>query len=223
MRAGKPAVAERTAWRPDTRVSLGVTVAATLLVMTGFAALFSSATSIKFLQPTATVRESLVFAAPQSPPPRRILRSRAPVLSMPAPIPMLEGAWPPLQPPVTMPGGFTTQDYLQERAKDDAAALRDKVTGNELKRDLGKATDMPALHDNQSVPIAGGDRLVRHEDSCAQVHTTQGSPSPTNKIDLAEPLASCPGDSKPDMGRALQDWAEKHRPLPPPPSSAALR
>jgi hypothetical protein len=58
--------------------------------------------------------------------------------------------------------------------------------------------------------------VVRSGDRCAQIHTVQGSPSPTNKIDIAEPLPACPGTSKQDMGKALQDWADKHRPPPPP-------
>jgi hypothetical protein len=187
---------------------------AALLVMAGFAALFTSATSIKFLQPTAAIAERLFFAAP--PPPRPPAHKHVPALSMPAPIPMLTGAWPPLQAPVTAPAGFTPQDYLQERAQQGATALRDKVTGKDLERKLGEAKDMPASRDNQSYPVAGGDKVVRSGDSCAQIHTVQGSPSPTNKIDLAEPLANCPSASGQDMGKALRDWADKHRPPPPP-------
>jgi hypothetical protein len=205
---------ERGAWRPDARTTLGISVVAASLLMAGFAALFSSAASIKLLQPIATVPERLVFAAP--PLPRPMPRQRAPALSRPAPIPLVEQPWPPLQPPISLPQAFTAQDYLKERAQQGAAALRDKVTGGDLRRDLGKVSDVPALRDNQSIPVSGGDTLVRSGDSCAQVHTVQGSPSPTNKINLAEPRASCPGVSDKDkgIGRALQDWAEKHRPPP---------
>lgn len=213
MQTGKRSVGNGAAWRPDTRASFTLAAVATLLVMGGFAALFASTTSIKFLQPTASVAERLFFAVPQ--PPRPPLRRRAPTPSPPAPIPMLDQAWPPLQPPISLPEAFTVQDYLRERAQQDATALRDKVTGNELRRSLGKSADQPALRDNQSIPTAGGDRVVRSGDSCAQIHTVQGSSSPTNKIDLAEPMSSCPGTSDRDMGKALQDWAEKHRPPPP--------
>lgn len=216
MRAGKQGVAERGAWRPDARASFALAVVAALLVMIGFAALFASATSIKFLQPTMTVPERLLFAAPLLP--RPLFRRHGPAPSRRAPIPLVDQAWPPLQPPISLPEAFTAKDYLKERAQQGAAALRDNVTGNELRRDLGKAADMPALRDNQSLPVAGGDKVVRHGDSCAQIHTVQGSPSPTNKIDVAEPGA-CPGgshDASQDMSKALEDWAEKHHPPPPP-------
>jgi hypothetical protein len=215
MGAGKQGVAERGAWRPDARASFGLAVMAALLVMIGFAALFASAASIKILQPTASIAERLLFAAPPLPPPSRPMsRKHVPVPSMLAPLPMQDGAWPPLQPPVSLPDAFTAQDYLKERAQQGAATLRDKVTGNELRRELGKPADMPALRDNQSLPVAGGDKVVRHGDSCAQIHTVQGSPSPTNKVDVAEPGA-CPGgphDASQDMSKALHDWAEKHHP-----------
>ena len=119
-----------------------------------------------------------------------------------------------------MPEALSVQDYFQERAQQGAAALRDKVMAKDLQRNLGKTEDMPALRDNQSIPTAGGDRMIRSGDSCAQIHTVQGSPSPTNKIDLAEPMARCPGASDQDMGQALQDWVKKLRqaqpPAPPP-------
>ena len=128
--------------------------------------------------------------------------------------------WPPLQPPLSVPGTFTVQDYLEERAAQGAAALRDKVTGGTLGHELGKATEMPALRDNQSIPTAGGDRMVRSGDSCAQIHTVQGSPSPTNKIDLAEPMPACPGSSEHTMSDALEEWAKKTRQAQPPPPPA---
>ena len=208
-------MAESGAWRPDTRLSLGGAAVAGLLLMAGFAALFASATSIKFLQPSAAVVERLVFAAPPPPLPRPVPRRPVPAQSMPVPIPVPDRVWPPLPPPISSPEAFTAQDYLKERAQQGVAALRDKVTGNDLRRSLGKTADMPALRDNQSIPVSGGDKLVRSGDGCSQVHTVQGSPSPTNKIDLAESMPRCPGASDRDMGKALQDWAEKRRPPPP--------
>src|SRR6185437_15395131 len=156
------------------------------------------------------------------PPPARLPRHRAPARTLPSAIPLRDQAWPPLQPPVSLPETFTAQDYLEERAQQGAAALRDKVMGTDLQRELGKAKEMPALKDNQSFRTAGGDKVVRSGDSCAQVHTVQGSPSPTNKIDIAEPTG-CPGgspDAGSEMTKAVQDWAKKQSP---PPSSAALR
>lgn len=207
-------------WHPDARVSFGLACVAALLVMMGFTALFASSASIRFLQPSATMPERLVFAAPLPPLPPRIRRRRPSALSAPSPVPIQERSWPPLQPPISQPPDFTAQDYLKERAQQGAAALRDKVTGNELRRDLGKVTDLPALRDNQGIPTTGGDSVVRSGDSCAQVHTVQGSPSPSNKINLAEPMPSCPGSPRQDMGKALQDWAKKLRqaqpPVPPP-------
>jgi hypothetical protein len=184
--------------------------------MAGFATLFSSAVSVRFLSPATAVQERLVFAAALPPVPPRLIphhHARAPTL---APVPMRDKLWPPLQPPISVPEPFTVQDYLKERAQQGATALRDKITGGDLRRDLGKSKDMPALRDNQSIPTAGGDRMVRSGDSCAQIHTVQGSPSPTNKIDLAEPMAHCPGVSDQDMGKALEDWVKKLRQAPPP-------
>lgn len=208
-------------WHPDARLSFGLACVAALLVMAGFAALFSSAASIRILPPAAGLPERLVFAPPEPlPPPRPSRRRRASVPSAPAPIPLRDQPWPPLLPPISRPPAFTAEDYLKERAQQGAAALRDKVTGNELRRDLGKVTDLPALRDNQGIPTTGGDSVVRSGDSCAQVHTVQGSPSPSNKINLAEPMPSCPGSPRQDMGKALQDWAKKLRqaqpPVPPP-------
>lgn len=218
MHAGKRSVGESGAWRPDLRASFGLAVAAMLLVTAGFAALFRSAASVHLLSPIAAVRERLVFSSPPPPLPPRRPRRRAPVFSMPAPIPVPDQPWPPLLPPISVPAAFTAQEYLKERAAQDAAALRGKVTGGSLGRELGKTTGMPALRDNQSIPTAGGDRMVRSGDSCAQIHTVQGSPSPTNKIDLAEPMAACPGSSGQSISDALEEWAKKtQRSQPPPP------
>jgi hypothetical protein len=218
MREGKRGPVKTETWRPDTRVSLGLAVAAALLVAVGFAALFASA-DIRFLPPAAVIRERLVFSAPaprRLPP--RVPRRPMPALSRPAPISLRDQLWPSLQPPISLPVASSAEDYLKERAQQGAAALRDKVTGGQLTRNLGKVTEMPALRDNQSIPTTAGDSMVRSGDSCAQVHTVQGSPSPTNKINLAEPMATCPGSPKQDMGKALEDWAKRlHDTQPPPP------
>ena len=213
MPAGKRSLGKTGAWRPDARATLALAAAAALLVSAGFALLFSSAVSIRLPQPATPLREQLVFSAP--PQLRPIHRRPARTSTLPEPVPIREQLWPPLQPPISVPEAFTAQDYLRERAELGAAALRDRVTGGDLKRSLGKAADVPALQDNQGYTTAGGDKVVRSGDSCAQVHTVQGSPSPTNKIAVAEPMAACPGASKQDMGKALQDWAEKHRAPPP--------
>ena len=214
MPAGKRSIGKTGAWHPDARATVALAAAATLLVSAGFALLFSSAVSIRLPQPATRLREQLVFSAP-SPLPRPVHRHPGRTSTLPEPVPMREQLWPPLQPPISVPGAFTAQDYLRERAEQGAAALREQVIGGDLKRSLGKATDMPVLQDNHGYVTAGGDKVVRSGDSCAQVHTVQGSPSPTNKIAVAEPLSACPGASKQNMGKALQDWAQKHRPPPP--------
>lgn len=148
-------------------MSFGLAAVAAVLVTVGFAALFASATSIKFLQPTATISERLLLAT--SPSPRPLRQRNVPAPPLPAPIPLVDQAWPPLQPPISQPESFTAQDYLKGRAQQNAAALRDKVTGGELRRSLGKATDIPALQDNQSFRTAVRARAGWSRVGCAAV------------------------------------------------------
>ena len=123
---------------------------------------------------------------------------------------------------MTGPDSFSLQDYLDERAKENATALKNQVTGGDLKRNLGKSTEQQALPDNQSFRSVGGQKIVRSGSGCAQIQTVQGSSSPTNHVDIAEPTA-CPGeapDVSQEMGKALGDWAKKtqqSQPQAPPP------
>jgi hypothetical protein len=205
-------------WRPDTRASLGGAVAASLLVTTGFVALFTVA-PFKLPQSAPAVREELILAEPTPavPPPRSRARLARPAL--PVALPELQRMPPPAPLPLTSPDSFSLQEYLDERAKDNAAALKDQVTRSDLKRNLGKQADKSALPDNQSYRSVDGQKIVRSGGGCAQIQTVQGSSSPTNRIDIAEPT-DCPGgspDASQEMGKALDDWAEKHRAPPPPP------
>lgn len=205
------------AWRPDARATLGGAVAAALLVMAGFVALFSAVAPFKLSQSAPGVRETLVFAEPVPVPPRPRLHVRAPHPTLPVQLPELQRMPPPV--PLRVPESFSLQDYLDERAKGDAAALRDQVTGSELKRDLGKQTEKPAISDNQSYRTVDGQRVERGGGGCAESQTQQGSSSPTNHFEVARPI-SCPGatpDASQQMGKALQDWADQHRASPPPP------
>ena len=211
---GKPGSGISGAWRPDVRVSFGGAAAAALLVLAGFAVLFSATPGFQLSHDTDRLREQLDLAELAAPPPP-MLRPR---LRAPAPspnLPLVQSAWPPLPAPVATPGGFGIQDYLDQRARGDAAELRDRVTGGDLKRELGKPMEKPALPDNQGYRSVDGHEVVHAGGGCAEVHTLQVSPSPSNHVAVAEPI-SCPGASEQDdMGKALQDWAEKHRPPPP--------
>jgi len=201
---------------------LGGAVAAALLLMAGFIVLFSSAASFKLPLSVPSVREVLVLAQPtprvsRSNPAARALRALPRVQ-----LPELQRLPPVLPAPVTSPDSFSLQEYLDERAKENAAALKDQVTGSDLKRNLGKQVDKPALEDNQSFRSVGGQKIVRSGGSCAQIQTVQGSSSPTNHVDIAEPTA-CPGgppDASQQMSKALDDWARKaqqSQPTPPRP------
>lgn len=210
------------AWRPDARASLGGAIAAALLLIAGFAALFSAAAPFKLLQPAPSVREVLVLAQPASRVSRPIPRARVQRPVLPVQLPELQRL-PPFAPvPVTGSDSFSLQQYLDERAQDNAAALKDQVTRSDLQRDLGKQVDKPALQDNQSFRSVGGQKIVRSGDGCSQIQTVQGSSSPTNHVDIAEPTA-CPGeapDASQEMSKSLDDWAKKARqsqPTPPPP------
>jgi hypothetical protein len=130
-------------------------------------------------------------------------------------VPLLQSAWPPLPVAVSAPGGITPLDYLQDyldgRARSNATAVQGKVMGKELQRALGKPTEMPALRDSQSFRRSDGQKVVRTGDGCAQIQTVQASPSPTNHVDIAEPI-DCPGgtpDASQEMGKSLDDWAKK--------------
>lgn len=215
MYPGKQSTWDSGAWHPDTRASLAGAVAAALLVMAGFFALFSAAPILKLSHDTQSPIERLMLAEPVPPPPAP--RLRVPSHTPPVTLPLLPSAWPPLLAPVTAPGGFTQQDYLDERARGNAAALRAKVMGSDLQRVLGKPTEKQALPDNQSFRSIDGQKIVRSGGGCAQIQTVQGSSSPTNRINLAEPTG-CPGvpSEQEEMAKALQDWADKHRPPPPP-------
>lgn len=210
------------AWRPDIRASMGGAIAAALLLMAGFAALFSAAAPFKLSQSKPSVREVLVLAEQTPTVSRPVPRARVPRPVLPVQLPELQRL-PPLAPaPVTGPDNFSLQQYLDERAQDNAAALKDQVTRSDLQRNLGKQVDKPALQDNQSFRSVGGQKIVRSGGGCAQIQTVQGSSSPTNHVDVAEPTP-CPGatpDASQAMGKSLDDWARKaqqSQPAPPPP------
>lgn len=218
MHAGKRSTWDSGAWRPDARVSLGSAAVAVMLVTAGFTALFSAA-SFKLMQPAPAVREELVLAepVPDLPPPRarpRLARPRLPLA-----LPELPRMPPPAAlAPLPGPDSFSVQDFLDERAKSNAAALKDQVTGKDLQRNLGKQTEKPAISDNQSYRTIDGQRVERGGGGCAESQTQQGSSSPTNHFEVGRPI-TCPGstpDAGQEMGKALQDWADKH-PVPPPP------
>ena len=221
MHPGKQSTWPSGAWRPDTRASLGMALAAALVMTAGFVALFSTAPKLRLSHDTDRVREQLVFAEPLPVP--RIPRPHVHAPAAPARVPLLQSAWPPLPAPIAAPGGFSTQDYLEERRQQNAAALHDQVTGSDLKRKLVKPVEQQALPDNQSYHTVDGQKVVRNGGGCAEVHTVQGSSSPTNRVDVAAPI-SCPGgrpDASQEMGKALEDWAKKvHLPQPSPPGDA---
>jgi hypothetical protein len=136
---------------------------------------------------------------------------------------LLQSVWPPLPTVVSAPGGHTPQGYLREylveREQEIAAALRAKVTGKGSAPGLPKPPPAQALPDDQSYRNVDGQKIVRTDDGCAQIQTVQGSPSPTNHVDLAEPTA-CPGgspDASEEMGKGLDDWAKKVQRSRPPP------
>lgn len=203
------------AWQPDTRASLGVAVAALLFLLAGFAALFSATPKLKLSRDHDAAVEQLVLTAPIVPPFPRRLHHRMPAPVTPPPLPQIAV---PVLPPLAAPYGFTTEDYLNELNRQSAAALRNKVTAGDLQRNLGKVTENPALPDNQGYRTVDGDKIARSGNRCAQIQTVQGSPSPTNRIAIAEPTA-CPGgspDAGQDIGQALDAWASKQHRSPPP-------
>jgi hypothetical protein len=191
-------------------------------MMAGFATLFSAAASFKLAQSTPAVREELLLAepVPDVPQPTRHPHLGRPVL--PVALPELQRMPPPSAlAPLPSPDSFSLQNFLDERSKGNAAALKNQVTGKDLQRNLGKQADKSALPDNQSYRSVDGQKIVRSDSGCAQIQTVQGSSSPTNRIDIAEPTG-CPGgssDASQEMGKALDDWAKKaqqSQPQPPP-------
>jgi hypothetical protein len=219
MYARKRSTWDSGAWHPDVRASLSGAVATALLVMAGFAALFSAVPPLKLSHPAPEVREELVLAEPTPVPSQPRPRMRIPHPSLPVQLPELQRMPAPVPEPSRAPDSLSLQDYLDERAKENAAALKDMVTSSDLRRALGKPTEKQALPDNQSYQTIDGQKVVRGGGGCAEIHTVQASPSPTNHVDIAEPT-DCPGgspDASQQMGKALDDWAEKHRAPPPPP------
>jgi hypothetical protein len=220
MHPGKRSTWDNNNWRPDLRASLSGAVVAALLVMVGFAALFTVA-PFKLPRSAPAVREELILAEPTPAVPRPGPRARLARPTLPVALPELQRMLPPNPlAPLTRSDSFFLQEYLDERAKGNAAALRDQVMSNDLQRNLGKHTDKSALPDNQSFRSVGGQKIVRSGGACAQIQTVQGSSSPTNHIDIAEPTR-CPGeslDTSQEMGKALDDWAKKaqqSQPQPP--------
>jgi hypothetical protein len=218
MYARKRSTWDSGAWHPDVRASLSGAVATALLVMAGFAALFSAVPPLKLSQPASEVREELVLAEATPVPPRPRPRARVLRSTLPVQLPELQRMPPPVPEPSRAPDSLSLQDYLDERAKGNATALKEQVTSSDLRRELGKPTEKQALPDNQSYQTIDGQKVVRSGGGCAQIQTVQGSSSPTNHIDLAEPI-HCPGgapDASEQIGKALDDWAETHRAPPPP-------
>ena len=217
MHPGKQSTWDSGAWHPDTRASLAGAVAAALLVMAGFTALFSAAVPFKLSSPAPSVREELLLAEPTPVPPKARPHVRMAHPALPVQLPELQRMPPPV--PLRAPDSFSLQDYLDERGKGTAAALKDQVTGSELKRDLGKQGEKPAISDNQSYRTVDGQKVERSGGGCAESQTEQGSSSPTNHFEVARPI-SCPGgtpDASQQMGKALDDWAKKAQQAPPPP------
>lgn len=221
MQLGKRITSASGTWHPDARASLGMAVAAAVVVIFGFVALFAAAPSFRLPRHRDRLEEQLVFAEPLPTP--RIPHPHLHASAIPARVPMLQSAWPPLPVPIAAPGDFSTQDYLEQRQQQNAAALKDQVTGSDLKRELNRPVEQQAVPENQGYRTVDGQKVVRTGGGCAEVHTVQGSPSPTNRIEVAAPI-SCPGgspDASQEIGKALDDWAKKvHRVQPPSPGDA---
>ncbi|HSN18218.1 MAG TPA: hypothetical protein VLV87_08400 [Gammaproteobacteria bacterium] len=218
MHPWKRSAWDSKAWRPDARASLAMAAAAALLVMAGFAALFSAVPGLRLSQDADRVREQLLLAEPAPSVPTR--HRRAPERATPARVPLLRSAWPPLPAPITAPDSFTSRDYLDERAREGAAALQQEVMGSDLRRNLGKPAERQALPDDQGYRSIDGQKIVRSGGKCSQIQTVQGSSSPTNHIDIAEPMGGCAGapSEQEQMSKALDDWAkEQHASNLPPP------
>jgi len=90
-----------------------------------------------------------------------------------------------------------------------ATQLKPKVTASGLTKALETPpATTPALRENEGFRSVDGQRVVKMGDSCGEIHTVQASSSPTNRVDVAMPLA-CPGTHEPTMGERLRAWAEK--------------
>lgn len=218
LNPGQQSLHSTVAWRPDARASLSFAAAAMALVVAGFAALFSATPALKLSRDVDRVVERLLLAAPTpAPPPRHTpYRLLAPV---PKALP-LQTLLPPMPTPIVAPSGFAIQDYMNERAQQDAAVLRGKVTAGDLQRDMSKTAAKPALADSGGYRTVTGQKIVRTGDNCAQIQTVQGSSSPTNRAQIAEPT-DCPAgshDASREMGKALDEWGNKvHQAQAPPP------
>ena len=220
MYAKELAAWRRGGWQPDVRASLALASGALLLLTALFVALLTTPLR-QYFGPAPRFPERMVFRLPapdvmrsprvRPPPPRAAGLPLKPLSPLP-----------PLPRPVTtsIPSGDVIQDYLRSQQPGVAERLRTQVTGGDLTHELQKpAGEMPALRDDQSFRTTGGDKVVRSGDDCAQIHAVQGSSSPTNHIDIAEPTA-CPGGTpgaSRDMGKALDDWARKVQQSRPPP------
>jgi len=104
--------------------------------------------------------------------------------------------------------GGVLQGYLQDRQQDMEMQLQSKLMGSELAKALQTPADTLALREGQGFGSAGGVRVVKMGESCGEIHTVQASSSPTNRMDIAMPLA-CPGTHEPTMSERLRAWAEK--------------
>src|SRR4051812_36267856 len=93
------------AWNPDSRASLALAATMLMLVMAGFAALFSVAPKLKLFQDTERNPERLVLAEPMpvSPAPRHRVLTPLP------PMPLLQGSRPTLLAPMVLPHPITSQ------------------------------------------------------------------------------------------------------------------
>jgi len=208
VRPAQQQARSRTGWQPDPRASLALAGCASLLLAAAFIALLNSPMRWQQDMKAEQVRESLLLESPVSH--STVSKQRLP---MPAPaalrslpdvrLPLREIA------PVSLPAGEVLQDYLDDRQQGMVAQLKPKVTASGLTEALqAPPITMPALGEEQGFRSVDGERIVKMGDDCGEIHTVQASSSPTNRVDIAMPLA-CPGTHEPTMGERLLAWAEK--------------
>ncbi|HET7394956.1 MAG TPA: hypothetical protein VFK12_00810 [Gammaproteobacteria bacterium] len=194
-------------WQPDRRTTLSLTLVLALCALFGFVLLLRQppvlpdrhpdAVSI-LLQPAVTMHPSSRSPKPV-PRQERLLQDAKLIRPLSLPIPLPE------QQPQTLDLSVPAHVWQQPVFMEPEAKAIDL--------DLQHLLDAPRkpspdLQNGGTYRNNADETVTRSGGQCVRLHTTQMSPSPTNRATIGF-LTDCPGEYQPTLGEELLNWADK--------------